>query len=341
MGSKSSSDSRQTTNNTNTSLGVNGDNNGYMTVGNGNTYNIQQTDHGLVDGMVSIWGDMAGIQHSMMGVVGDMAYDNAQMTQNVMSDGFAFAGGVSRDAIDAMRDTNRDSLDFAESTQGAAYDLVAQGAGAAFDFGRDALDVGRDGLEIGGNLARDAQQQAFAFGADALFAAQTAQNNAFEHSIASSQSALDFGAGAVDAMSNLAGDSMQYNAALSETAISENSSLAAGIASLTADMQQSNNDFAAGALNTTVQAVSSATGEMSNLARDAMSMNAQLSASAMEAYDRAGDQTLLAHKQALQFADHASRSDGQQLAISTNKTMTYVMLGVGGLALAMVFLGRK
>lgn len=151
MGSKSSSDSRQQTNNTSTSLGVQGDNTGYMTVGNGNTYNIQQTDHGLIDGLVTIGGNLADNVTQAFNAANDMTYQNNIMTENVTSDAFDYA-----------RDVNSDSLGFAEEVTGQYGDIVRAGFGFGQDaldsvtsMGSDALAFGSDALALNSNLASD------------------------------------------------------------------------------------------------------------------------------------------------------------------------------------------
>lgn len=151
MGSKSSSDSRQQTNNTSTSLATQGDNNGYMTVGDGNTYNIQQTDHGLIDGLVTIGGNLADNVSQAFNAANDMAYQNNLMTENVTNGAFDYA-----------RDVNSDSLNFADSVTSQFGDVVREGFGFGQDaldsvsaISGDALDFGADALASHSNLAQD------------------------------------------------------------------------------------------------------------------------------------------------------------------------------------------
>lgn len=151
MGSKSSSDSRQQTNNTSTSLATQGDNNGYMTVGDGNTYNIQQTDHGLIDGLVTIGGNLADNVSQAFNAANDMAYQNNLMTENVTNGAFDYA-----------RDVNSDSLNFADSITSQFGDVVREGFGFGQDaldsvsaISGDALDFGADALASHSNLAQD------------------------------------------------------------------------------------------------------------------------------------------------------------------------------------------
>lgn len=340
-GSSSKSTSSQTTNNTSTSIGVEGDNNGYITNGNGNSYNITQTDHGLVDGLIGIWGDMNGNVAEMGATVGDIASDNAYMTENVTSNAFDFAG-----------DVNRDSLDFANDNAGMAFnfgndslDAAGRAQDSAFDFGINALDA------MGG-----AQDNAFDFGNNALDAMGGAQDSAFDFARDTQSGMLDimagslgFGSDALAANSNLASDSINAQNALADTAIAENSDLAYAVIQSAENMHGNNTAFANNALLTTTGAIENANQGMADLAYYSIDNNSNLAAALAEgavdkiseAYNNAGDQTILAHKQAMQFADHASRSDGQQLAISTNKSMTYIVIGLGGVAILALFMGRK
>ena len=161
--------------------------------------------------------------------------------------------------------------------------------------------------------------------------------------------ALGFGSDALAANSNLASDSISAQNALADTAIAENSDLAYAVMQSAENMHGNNTAFANNALLTTTGALETANKGMADLAYYSIDNNSNLAASLAEgavdkiseAYSNAGDQTLLAHKQALQFADHASRSDGQQLAISTNKSMTYIVIGLGSVAILAMFMGRK
>ncbi|MEK0161269.1 hypothetical protein WLQ65_19365 [Pseudoalteromonas piscicida] len=273
MGSKSRSRSSQTTHNTSTSLGVQGDNNGYITNGDGNTYNITQTDHGLVGAIESLGADM--------------------MAANIA--GFDYASDIARDGFDYSSQVNRDSLEFAG---GAMTDAMV--------FGERALTQVSD----------------------------TASN------------AMLFGENAMAHTSDIAADSIQAQSALSRDVIAENSDLAREMMAISAGISSDVVGFAGDTIDTTVSALDGANARMSdvaiysmdnasNLAKD---LGLQFMESTSKAQETFNDQTLLAHKQALQFADHASRSDGQQLAISTNKTMMYVMLGLGGMSMAVAMM---
>jgi len=295
MGSKSKSSSAQTTNNTSTSMAAQGDNNGFMTNGNGNSFNIQQVDGGLVQAVTDVWGDMAANQGQMIASTEDMAQYGFDAAQGMTESGFNFASDMNSDSLNAMQNVQSD----------------------AFNFGSDAIDA-----------MQDTQTGAFNFGSDAL--AMTG---------------------------NLATDSINAQNALAETSIEQNSDLALSVAEMAENMHGNNTAFANNAILTVSDSLGAANNNMadlayysvennSNLARDFATGSADLAALSMEstkdAYEGAADQTLLAHKQALQFANNATRSDGQQLAVSTNETMKYIVIGLGGVAIVAMFtMGRK
>ena len=316
MGSKSRSSSSQQTNNSSTSLGVQGDNTGFMTVGNGNSYNITTTDAGLVDGLVDIWGDMAGNQREMMTLTGDMAVENARMTETVTGNAFDYA-----------RDINGDSLDFAASSMGAVGDALG------------------DVIQFGTN----AQDSAFDFGRDALDVAGRSQERAYSLVGNVTDDAMSLSRDAMATTGNLAADSINAQNYLAEKSMTENADLARGVAELAETMHGNNTAFANNALLTTTEAVTSANKGMADLAYYSMENNSNLAADLAagatqeisDAYSDAGDQTILAHKQALQFAENSMRSDGQQLAISTNKTMMYIVVGLGAVTALALIMGRS
>lgn len=315
MSTSSKSRSSQSTNSSSTSLGVQGDNTGYMTVGNGNSYNITTTDGGLVDGLVSIWGDMAGNQSQMMTLTGDMAVENARMTETVTGNAFDYA-----------RDINSDSLDFAATSMGAVGDALGDviqfgtnAQNSSFDFGRDALDVAGRSQERAYSLVGNVTDDAMSLSRDAM--ATTG---------------------------NLAADSINAQNYLAEKSMTENADLARGVMEMAETMHGNNTAFANNALLTTTDAISNANKGMADLAYYSIENNSNLAsdlaAGAVQevsaAYSDAGDQTILAHKQALQFAENSMRSDGQQLAISTNKTMIYIVVGLGAVTALALIMGR-
>ncbi|QFU04878.1 hypothetical protein FIU82_07605 [Pseudoalteromonas sp. THAF3] len=252
MGSRSSSSSRQQTNNTSTTIGVSGDNQGFITNGNGNSFNITSTDGGLIDGAV----DMARA-------------------------GFDFGDSAVRGGYDLARDVNQDSLHFAEGVTDQFAGLISDG---------------------------------FSFGADV-----------------------------VGENTSLARDSIMAQNYLAETSIDANSELARDVAYLSENMHATNTDFARDTLQDSLLAIDNSSERVSEMAYFTANNSSNLArdviAETADAYEEAGDQTLLAHKQALQFANDASRSDGQQLAISTNKTMMYIGIAAAG-AVVLVALSK-
>ncbi|MEK0158803.1 hypothetical protein WLQ65_06525 [Pseudoalteromonas piscicida] len=261
--SKSRSTSNQTTNNTSTNFGIQGDNNGFITNGDGNTYNIQQTDYGLVGALESIGGNMADSQIA----------------------GFDFA----RDA--------------ATGAQNMALDMTS----GAFDF---ASNVNHDSLSFG----RDAMDNVYGLATDSL----------------------EFGRGAMDSMAGLATDSIDAQSSLARDAIAENGELANSLMGYTSEANARLSDLAMysvdAADNSNARMSDVAVYSMDNASNLARDLGAQFMDSTSAAQETFNDQTLLAHKQALQFANDASRSDGQQLAINTNKTMMVIVSVIGGVA---------
>ena len=274
----SKSSSTQNTTNNNTSVGVQGANNGFLTTGSNNRFNITQTDHGLVDAMA----DMSDSLFSTAGNMADGAFDAAR--------------SVSNGAFDYGRAVNADSLGFADGVVREFGDVTAQ----AFGFGTRAIDGNI-------NLARDSID---------------AQNSLAEFAVGeNSQLARDMG--------DLAQDS-----------ISQSLGFADGVfADANASIAQSNNnmmDLSQYAIGSGQNMAISLMHESSDLSRDFASgfgsLASDLSKDVIEqsahANKVATDQIINAHKGALQFADNMSRSDGQQLALSSNKTMIFIVVGM-------------
>ena len=308
MGSKSSSDSRQQTNNTSTSLATQGDNNGYMTVGDGNTYNIQQTDHGLIDGLVTIGGNLADNVSQAFNAANDMAYQNNLMTENVTNGAFDYA-----------RDVNSDSLNFADSVTSQFGDVVREG----FGFGQDALNFGTDALDSVTAISGDA----LAFGADAL----AGNANLARDSIMAQNYLAEL---SVSENSDLARDV----ASLSESMHATNTAFANNTLNSTIDAISDSNDRVS-------ELAYYSANNSSDLARDFAAGSANLAMESLsrtnEAYADAGKQTLLASEQALQFVDDMSRSDDSQLAKDTNKTMIWVVAGMAGVFALALTVGKR
>lgn len=283
--SKSSSSSQQTTNNTSTSIGVQGDNTGFITNGNNNSFHVTTTDHNLVAAVEGINSDLTDAFTNSVNVVGDMHKDNNIMTERLVGDGFNFATNVLSDSLNAI-----------DSVTGQGFDIAADSIGAIGKVSGQGLDLASD---------------------------------------------------AIYAQNDLTLGSLQHFADLSSDAISANSNLASDVASLAESMHASNIGFANSMVGETISAIKDSNNNIydlarftttnnSDLARDFAANSADLASMAIDstseafktAYKDSSDQTILAHKQALQFVDNMSRSDGQQLALNTNKTMMYVVIGI-------------
>ncbi|QZO12612.1 hypothetical protein [Pseudoalteromonas piscicida] len=272
--SKSRSTSNQTTNNTSTNFGIQGDNNGFITNGDGNTYNIQQTDYGLVGALESIGGNMADSQIAGFDFARDAVTGAQGMALDMTEGAFDFASNVNRDSLDNM------------------YGLAT-----------DSLGFGRGAMDSMAGLATDS---------------------------------LEFGRGAMDSMAGLATDSIDAQSSLARDAIAENGELANSLMGYTSEANARLSDLAMysvdAADNSNARMSDVAAYSMDNASNLARDLGAQFMDSTSAAQETFNDQTLLAHKQALQFANDASRSDGQQLAINTNKTMMVIVSVIGSVA---------
>lgn len=84
--------------------------------------------------------------------------------------------------------------------------------------------------------------------------------------------------------------------------------------------------------------------ENAQLARDSLSFGGDLLAGFANelsaARKESTDAIVKTNQYALQYADHMSRSDGQQLALDSNKTLMYVLLGFAGLS-AVAMLAKR
>ena len=264
-GGNSKSTSNQTTNNENTNIATQGDNQGAVINGNGNS--VTMTDNGLVDALVDIGGYMSDSTQAAFGAASDMAYSSTEFAGQAITDGFDYAEGINRDSLDMAEGVNRDSL----------------------NFGRDALDFGSDALSVTGDLMSDAMQ----YSSDAMLAS-------------------------IEGNAGLAGQVIDANAALTGQSFSFGLDTFDGAMD---SLNQSNSNMAALAEFTSNQST--------DLARDSMAFGADLMAqyqlNVSDANDNATNYILNASKSAMQFADNMSRSDGQQLAKDSNKTL---MIGI-------------
>ncbi|AVJ51879.1 hypothetical protein [Pseudoalteromonas phage Cr39582] len=196
-----------------------------------------------------------------------------------------FAGQAITDGFDYAEGINRDSLDMAE---GVNRDSLNFGRDA-LDFGSDALEFGSDALSVTGDLMTDAMQ----YSSDAM--------------LASIEGNAGLAGQVIDANTAMTGQSLNFGLDTFNGAMDS--------------LNQSNANMAMLAEFTSNQST--------DLARDSMAFGADLMAqyqlNVSDANDNATNHILNASKSAMQFADNMSRSDGQQLAKDSNKTL---MIGI-------------
>lgn len=106
------------------------------------------------------------------------------------------------------------------------------------------------------------------------------------------------------------------------------------IEQLSDSVLNANSNLASDAIKTGSDLALNMTLENGKLARDSLSFGGDLARDFMAGVERANtsatDAIVNSNKYALQYADNQSRSDGQQLALSSNKTLMWVMLGFAG-----------
>ncbi|OEG72317.1 hypothetical protein BEL05_04895 [Shewanella colwelliana] len=158
MGSNSRSNSSQTTNNTSTTFGIQGDNLGIVLNGDGN--NI--IDGGafeivgrLVDILPGIFTDSLDTVNNGFGTVEELAMIGADQNENFLNAGLDLFGGVANAQSEMMQlgmssltetgsilsDGFHEFTDASQRTNAAALDFSQSTTETAFDFGRDAIDA--------------------------------------------------------------------------------------------------------------------------------------------------------------------------------------------------------
>lgn len=164
-------------------------------------------------------------------------------------------------------------------------------------------------------------------------AMQIASNMA-QDGLSAAKNIAETGAGlASDLFKTATGLAGAYNAQMGATA--------SGAMSLV----DSVNDKLAGMTGKAFDLSSAFAADGAKLARDAMTYGGNLARefgqSALESSKQAQQTVLDGAKYAMQFADNASRSDGQQYAIEANKSQMYTMLGVAALVALVLFTRGK
>ncbi len=282
----SKSRSSQATSNSSTSIGVQGDNLGATIAGNGN--NVTMTDHGLVNALVEIGGNMNEIGLAGFGAASDMAYSSAELADNAIANGFDYASGVNSDSLRLAENVNADSLGFAN--------------GVVDEFGNvinDSYNLVSDVMGGTGDLL----SESMAYQNDITNRALTENADIASDSIAASEYALDaslqFGSSTFDSALNAVSESSAYMAAMAENSNNNATDLARDVMLFSGDAMNQNNDLALAFGQAVAEANETATGQIVN-----------------------------ANKSALQFADNMSRSDGQQLAKDSNKTLMVSIVAI-------------
>lgn len=259
MGSSSRSNSRQdtTNNNISTTFGVQGDNNGFITNGDGNSYYITQSDYGAMDAAIGISRDAMDMVHGVYDGVGLAHQANIDAGLGMVQGGFDLAENLNADALNAMSDTTSEAMLLANDANYLMADL------AGFSINQNSALAGLS-IDAQNSLALDAMQQ-------------------MQYTI---QDTLDYG----------------------------QNSLAVG-----ADLVARTNNNAFDLAENFMAFSGDAAYAVAEQSREAN----------LEAQAQLGNTT----KSLLQMAEGMTRSDGQQLALNSNKTLMFI---AGSAAVAIV-----
>lgn len=246
-------------------------------------------------------------QGDNLGAVINGSGNSVTMTDHGLVDAMAQIGGFMSDSSQTAFNT---AADMAYSSTEFAGNAITDG----FDY---AEGVNRDSLDFAEGVNRDALN----FGSDAL----------------------NFGSDALDISSGLMGDAMAYSNDAMLAAMDGNSSLAQSVIDSSEFMTGQSFDFGRDTFTGALNSINDSNNNMAmlaeftsnqttDLARDSMAFGADLMSQYQmninSANDTAMGHVLNASDSALQFADNMSRSDGQQLAKDSNKTLMVSIVAI-------------
>ena len=340
MGSSSRSASSQTTNNTSTTFGIQGANNGLVINGSGNTI----TDGGafkligdFVDTLPIFFSQGAGMVSDGFNAVTDVAMMGERQTEQA----FNTATNLYGQSVDLQRDMVRENGNVLDSAFALGNELFRGGAdllasitgnqdaanNRAFNAVSDVALMGERQNQNFLNAAVDlfgetnsAQQDMIRVGANALTEFGDLQSRGFETYTNATRDNLS------DSL-KFADGAVAINAAVSQASMDNSKSLATTVADALAKAND-NNTFLAGT------AMSNSAGLAESLTKTALDAGNQANKDATGQLQRGFDSMM-------GFAEQFSRSDGAALAESNNKTMLYMLGGTALVAGAVMFMGRK
>lgn len=347
MGSSSRSASSQTTNNTSTTFGIQGANNGLVINGSGNTI----TDGGafkligdFVDTLPIFFSQGAGMVSDGFNAVTDVAMMGERQTEQA----FNTATNLYGQSVDLQRDMVRENGNVLDSAFALGNELFRGGAdllasitgnqdaanARAFNAVNDVALMGVDVAKIG-----ERQNQNFLNAAVDLFG----ETNSAQ------QDMIRVGANALTEFGDLQARGFETYTNATRDNLSDSLKFADGAVAINAAVSQASMDNSKSLATTVADALAKANDNNTFLAGTAMTNSADLAESLTKTALDAGNQ---ANKDAtgqlqrgfdsmMGFAEQFSRSDGAALAESNNKTMLYMLGGTALVAGAVMFMGRK
>ncbi|MGI2149379.1 hypothetical protein ACRN97_12310 [Shewanella baltica] len=340
MGSKSSSASSQTTNNTSTTFGIQGANNGLVINGSGNTV----TDGGafdIVGRIVDIFPNLFGQGVSMVGDGFNAVTDVAMIGERQTEQAFNTATNLYGQSVDLQRDMVRENGNVLDSAFALGNELFRGGADllASITGNQDAANNRAFNAVSDVALMGERQNQNFLNAAVDLFG----ETNSAQ------QDMIRVGANALTEFGDLQSRSFETYTNATRDNLSDSLKFADGAVAINAAVSQASMDNSKSLATTVADALARANENNTYLSNSAMNNSADLAESLTKTALDAGNQ---ANKDAtgqlqrgfdsmMGFAEQFSRSDGAALAESNNKTMLYMLGGTALIAGAVLLAGRK
>ncbi|GAB1620629.1 hypothetical protein AAOGI_06790 [Agarivorans albus] len=195
----------------------------------------------------------------------------------------------------------------------AARDITNYGVDMVGDLASSVSENNRLALQESGDLARDLLSTSVGAVGDAMADNTTIANNA----VSEAGRLFDSAGNLLSDMSLTLRDSVKDGFDLSKYSIDAQS-----------DLARDSVDAQSALANNAMSLSQSVVMDGSNLARDLAVINANQADNQLRDFYATMENTT---DKALQFANNASRSDGQQLAINSNKTMMYSILAMAAI----------
>ena len=244
-------------------------------------------------------------------------------------------------ATDAAFGFGGDALAMADSATQGAYSVASEGMNLADSLAHEAFSL------VDGVTSNTTELANSAMNNNAALASQSMENNAYltDAVIGVADNAMTHNASLAQSGMELANTSMTNNAALASQSMENSAMLSDSFIDNAAGMFETGAAMLDGQSARNLDAAL-AIGEAGMIQTQmgnqlALDMFNTANAASLEQQEDNNNTLENGFKSMMQFADNASRSDGQQLAISTNKTMQYAVLALAGVAGVYLFAVKK